>query len=610
MFRFVRIDFQIIAFTFVCCAIGVAAVGVGAEPSSQNSNTAATVRGFDNTRFNRPFQEDLDRMDPSADGWSTESFSDAAMAQLKKIGAQIASPDSDFDWSTLRTANCQCTPLQPEAVAENFSVGGIAVYRSGRHSADAQEGSNTLEEVVSTYGQKFAGQHPHVHFKIFRVESIESGRSWRTLVYFQLGATGVAHATQVTATWDCEWQPQPGSAPRLSSLRVSEYEGVASARLRLIDATEAVLGKANEFVPQFSRGLDYWVGTLDRRLGLDIVGIHGVAIGDVDNDGLDDIYFCEPGGLPNRLYLHKSDGTAREVSAVAGVDYLEATRSALFLDLDNDGDQDLVAGSDRFVIFCENDGFGRFHQRAAFKTPAAIVSMAAADYDLDGDLDVYACGYFTKEDAAESSIGLGNPIPFHDANNGAKNSFFRCDGDWTFVEATAAVGLDQDNRRFSLAASWEDYDLDGDPDLYVANDYGRNCLYRNDNGHFVNVAAEAGVEDISAGMSISWGDYNRDGLPDIYVSNMFSSAGNRISYQRQFKEGATEETIKDYQKFAHGNTLFANSGDGTFRDVTDESGVTLGRWAWGSDFIDINNDGWEDLFVTNGMLTRDDPNDL
>jgi hypothetical protein len=99
-------------------------------------------------------------------------------------------------------------------------------------------------------------------------------------------------------------------------------------------------------------------------------------------------------------------------------------------------------------------------------------------------------------------------------------------------------------------------------------------------------------------------------LADIYVSNMFSSAGNRISYQRQFKQGQAAETIKNYQRFAHGNTLFANSGDGTFRDVTDEAGVTLGRWAWASNFVDINNDGWEDLFVTNGMLTRDDPNDL
>ncbi len=145
----------------------------------------------------------------------------------------------------------------------------------------------------------------------------------------------------------------------------------------------------------------------------------------------------------------------------------------------------------------------------------------------------------------------------------------------------------------------------------MANDYGRNSLYRNDDGHFVDVAGEAGVEDISAGMSVSWGDYNRDGLPDIYVSNMFSSAGNRISYQRQFKSEATQSTRDDYRRFARGNTLFENAGDGTFRDVTERAGVTMGRWAWASNFVDLNNDGWEDLLVANGMLTRaGDPGDL
>jgi hypothetical protein len=221
------------------------------------------------------------------------------------------------------------------------------------------------------------------------------------------------------------------------------------------------------------------------------------------------------------------------------------------------------------------------------------------------------CGYFALDDAGESSIGLGNPIPYHDANNGARNTLYRNEGQFSFTDATTVVGLDADNRRFSHAAAWEDYDRDGDPDLYVVNDYGRNCLYRNDAGHFVNVAAQAGVEDISAGMSASFGDYNRDGLPDIYVSNMFSSAGNRISYQRQFKHGADTETIREYQRFSRGNTLFENAGDGTFHDVTDQANVTMGRWAWGSNFVDINNDGWQDLVVANGMLTREsDSGDL
>ena len=180
--------------------------------------------------------------------------------------------------------------------------------------------------------------------------------------------------------------------------------------------------------------------------------------------------------------------------------------------------------------------------------------------------------------------------------------------------------MDQNNSRWSLAAAWEDYDNDGDLDLYVANDYGRNNLYRNDSVEggrsFVDVAAAAEAEDSASGMSVAWGDYNRDGWMDIYISNMFSSAGSRITYQSEFKPEATSEVRRRLQRFARGNTLLRNLGDRSdssdvrFSDESLQTGVTMGRWAWGSTFADINNDGWDDLFVANGYLTTDDSGDL
>ncbi|MCA9211690.1 MAG: VCBS repeat-containing protein, partial [Planctomycetales bacterium] len=154
------------------------------------------------------------------------------------------------------------------------------------------------------------------------------------------------------------------------------------------------------------------------------------------------------------------------------------------------------------------------------------------------------------------------------------------------------------------------YDNDGDQDLYVANDFGRNNLYRNEGGRFVDVAAAAGVEDMSAGMSVSWGDYDRDGLIDLYVGNMFSSAGNRITYQRRFRDDPSNELRAKFQRHARGNTLFRNLGDGSFEDVSVASNVEMGRWSWGSNFVDFNNDGWDDLLVGNGMVTSVDPHDL
>ncbi len=273
------------------------------------------------------------------------------------------------------------------------------------------------------------------------------------------------------------------------------------------------------------------------------------------------------------------------------------------MDFENDGNQDLLVGTRNELFLMRNKGGGRF-------VPAAILpvrnthALSAADFDNDGDLDIYVCCYSAphKKNSA--------PIPYHDANTGRPNVLLRNEGRGRFTDITRQCGLDANNRRFSFAASWEDFDNDGDLDLYVANDYGRNNLYRNDNGQFTDVARPAGVQDISAGMSVSWADYNNDGLMDIYVGNMFSSAGNRITYQREFKTGADESVRALFQRHARGNSLFENAGDGTFRDVSAAGGVTMGRWAWGSIFLDFNNDGYEDIFVANGFMTNEDSKDL
>ena len=241
-------------------------------------------------------------------------------------------------------------------------------------------------------------------------------------------------------------------------------------------------------------------------------------------------------------------------------------------------------------------------RRSARSKPASPVAVAAADYDEDGLLDLYVCGYQPPLDIL--------PTPYHDALNGAKNALYKNRGKLRFENYTRSTGLDVDNGRFSFAATWIDYDDDGDQDLYVANDFGRNNLFMNEEGRFVDVAGEAGVEDMAAGMGISWSDYDADGDMDLYVSNMFSSAGNRIAYQRQFQVDSTEDTRSAFQRHARGNSLFANQGDGSFLDATESSGTWMGRWAWGAQFVDFDNDGREDIFVPNGFMTNERTNDL
>jgi hypothetical protein len=264
------------------------------------------------------------------------------------------------------------------------------------------------------------------------------------------------------------------------------------------------------------------------------------------------------------------------------------------------------------IAFAENDGRGNFTLRGGHMGAPYPASISAADVDSDGDLDLYTCVY----EAADGATGARGfeartPIPFHDAQNGGRNVLLENLGDFQFVDSTQAFGLDENNTRWSFTAAWEDFDRDGDPDLYVANDFGRNNLYRNDSGKFVDITAEAGVEDMAAGMSVAWGDYNRDGQADLYVGNMFSSAGQRVSYQRQFAPERDEANLLGQQRMAQGNSLFAaRDGMGKFEDVSELAGVTMGRWAWSSAFVDVNNDGWEDLLVANGYLTNRRDDDL
>ncbi|MCA9168776.1 MAG: VCBS repeat-containing protein, partial [Planctomycetales bacterium] len=249
--------------------------------------------------------------------------------------------------------------------------------------------------------------------------------------------------------------------------------------------------------------------------------------------------------------------------------------------------------------------------RAALPSLPEAQSMAAADYDNDGDLDLYVTIYGAGESAERQRGWEGTPpIPYHDANNGGRNRLLENRGGFQFVDVTSERGLDANNHRFSFAASWEDFDRDGDVDLYVANDFGRNNLYLNTNGSFVDVAAERGVEDMAGGMSVSWGDANQDGLMDLYVGNMFSAAGNRVTYQRRFVDRSSPNRSRDVQRMARGNTLFVANSDGTFVDASESAEVTMGRWAWSSKFADINNDGREDLLVANGYFTHERPDDL
>ena len=410
--------------------------------------------------------------------------------------------------------------------------------------------------------------------------------------------------TQFKSSWS------KNETGQLKALKIGDPEQTVlneSPALWFNDETDRLTAKEPAFTEHLSMGLDFWLKRIESIHGIDAFINNGMALGDFDGDGRDDIYVCQPGGLPNRLFLHQADNTIKEAPKRTGANYLDHTSSALFIDIDNDGDQDLTLATPSGIVLLENDEHLSFIERGILQTDEVDChSLSATDFDMDGNLDLlitFALGSRSLDD--DSSFR------FDDARDGGSNQLFRGDGKWSFSEVTALTGLSEGNDRHSLAASWHDYDLDGDPDLYIANDYGQNQMYRNDvregSRFFSEIANEIGIEDRGAGMSVSWADYNRDGLPDLYVGNMYSNAGKRITGLSGFLP-KNKDLTKHYRRFAKGNTLFKQQKNGRYIDSG--PATTMGRWAWSSVFADLNNDGWEDLIVANGYISGPRTDDL
>ncbi len=536
---------------------------------------------------------------------SPESWSAAVQAALDAIARRIA---TGADLGQLTSPGLVVGNLRPAKLEVVFEGPEFVVRRPS--VVEAGESETAESGDLPAAWRAWLGLEPSAeavpHFKVIEIQG--DGRRTEALLAVSAHGLRQGQRVEVHGHWESTWvrSEDPGSW-RLADLRARSFEEVSrvgSSEPLFEEATEALLGALPAFQAQLRRGIDFWRDRIDSHLVIPrLAHPAGLVVGDVNGDGLEDLYLCQPGGLPNRLFLRTREGGLVDASASSGLDVLDFTRSALLLDFDRDGDRDFVLAVRKDLVFFENDGAGRFEPRASHPSPETT-SLAAADYDGDGDLDLYACAYFGPYQ------GQVFPLPYHDANNGQRNLLLRNEGDWSFSDVTEEVGLEVNNRRFSFAASWEDYDDDGDPDLYVANDFGRNNLYRNDGGRFEDVAREAGVEDVAAGMGVSWGDFDGDGRFDLYVSNMFSSAGLRVTGQDGFQVGAAGSVRAEYRRHARGNSLFRNRGDGTFEDVSSSAGVSIGRWAWGSTICDLNGDGLEDLFVPNGFLTQKRPDDL
>jgi len=380
-------------------------------------------------------------------------------------------------------------------------------------------------------------------------------------------------------------------APDITAPALSAEEAMARYGFRLEEEAAAA-----------GLGFTHRGPTFDARLDpiMPMVAAMGasVAVADFDRDGWQDLYVTSSAlGSANALYRNRGDGTFEDVAAAAGVADVNrpgtgASMGAVWGDYDNDGFEDLFLYKyGRPELFRNVDG-ERFEPVAGAGLPAWVNANSAIwlDYDRDGWLDLFVAGYWADDiDLWNLTTTRIMPESFEYAENGGRKYLLRNQGDGTFADVTAAMGID--STRWTLAVGAADLFGSGYPDLFLANDYGVSQIYENRGGTaFVDVSRDSGVGRApKSGMNAAFGDVFNDGRLSIYESNI-SESGVLIQ----------------------GNNLWVPSvavGDGIvpFENLATSMGVDLGGWSWGAQFGDLNNDGRLDIFLTNGYVSGEVP---
>ena len=322
-----------------------------------------------------------------------------------------------------------------------------------------------------------------------------------------------------------------------------------------------------------------------------------VSIADFDRDGWPDIYAVNSGeGSSNALYRNQHDGTFRDVAAEVGLADLNepgtgVSTGAVWGDYDNDGYEDvLVYKWGRPELF-HNDAGKRFTRATGQAGLPKWVNANTAvwfDYDRDGKLDLFIGGYYPEDvDLWHLKNTKMMPESFEYAENGGRKYLFHNLGNGRFEEVSERLGIR--SRRWALAAVAADLRATGYPDLFVANDYGVSELYLNEGGkHFREAGKETGIGYApKSGMSAAVGDVLNQGRFGVYVSNI-SEEGVLVQGNNLWMPEAGKPSTEPH-----------------YENLANSMGVELAGWSFGVQFGDFNNDGFEDLYVTNGNVSLD-----
>jgi len=560
-----------------------------------------------------PLDDVLRYVPAGSDEFITEKYAAEIAQHLEEWGGEMRSNPLNLNvLARLLHPALEAASLVPTQENTLRSANGITAIKR-KFSNGPLLGRERFLEQMQAYLAPFTRVET-AEFQIFGIEQTSnSPLNVRVGIRYDfVGQLRDAQREERIGYWSTEWRYADSSGWRVHRWTATE-ESLSRARQPIfLDVTEQALGQTESYKHQMLHGMDYWRTLLDGAVGIDVYGNRGLAAGDFDNDGRDDLYICQPPGLPNRLYRNRGDGTFEDVTEAAGVGVLDGTACALFADFQNRGLQDLLLVCGSGPLLFVNQGNGKFSVKPdAFKfaqPPQGTFTHAAiADYDRDGRLDVYFCLYTYY-------LGLDQyhyPVPYFDARNGPPNFLFHNEGNGIFQDLTEAAGLNVENDRYTFACTWGDCNGDGWPDLYVVNDFGRNNLYRNKgDGTFAAVSTEAKVDEAGAGMSACWMDFDNDGKQDIYAAGMWVAAGMRVFGQPHFPDQDPDKVRALYRRHMIGNSLYRNLGNDQFQNVAMSAGVEMGRWSWSTDAWDFDHDGYPDLYIANGYISGHNASDV
>ncbi|MEM9719814.1 MAG: VCBS repeat-containing protein [Bacteroidota bacterium] len=338
----------------------------------------------------------------------------------------------------------------------------------------------------------------------------------------------------------------------------------------------------------------------------------GVAIGDLNHDSLPDIYYTG-NMVGDRLYLNQGQLTFKDVTISAGIIRSNLwTTGVTMADVNNDGWLDVYVcrsghGSFRNNLLYINQQNGKFKEQAklyGLNDAGFSVQAHFFDYDLDGDLDMYLVNhsprFFSNQEVLFSLQNNPNPS---EADKLYRNLGRGENGQIKFEEISKEAGITHFG--FGLSASIGDFNQDGYPDIYVANDFFEpDRLYQNKgDGTFSNTLEGSMGHTSFSSMGSDAADINNDGLPDLMVCDMqaadnYRKKANMASMDtKRFARMLAEGYYYQYMQ----NTLQLNSGAGRFSEIAELAGVSETDWSWGPLFFDMDNDGWKDLFIGNGI---------